>query len=37
MTSAKDVCKHRNRGMHDRREGMPGRHPVNARHPQDAA
>ena len=25
MTSAKDVCKYRNRGMHDRREGMPGK------------
>ncbi len=25
MTSAKDVCKHRNRGMHDHREGMHGR------------
>ncbi len=33
MTSAKDVCKHRNRGMHDRREGMPGRHTVMEWHP----
>ena len=33
MTSDKDVCKYRNRGMHDRREGMPGKADTRYWHP----
>ncbi|MFG6386361.1 MAG: hypothetical protein K1V80_07830 [Muribaculaceae bacterium] len=36
MTSAKDVCKYRNRGMYDRREDMPGRHSTTKWHPEEA-
>ena len=33
MTSDEDVCKYRNRGMHDRREGMPGKADTRYWHP----